>query len=350
VSHSFFDRAIRRTLRRPAQPHSDPCPEANQLAEYIESRCSRAQRSKLEDHLAQCDPCQEVLALALKMDESDGDRESPTLAGAGERRILFRFSIPISALAAVVTIVGTILLVRPVWKSQVEEVVQTAQVSVPLRSDSDMRNPAPQDEKADKPAAQTPRKEFSKAASVPAAPPAESKEKKALEKAEDTKLAVVDAPPAQVSSEPAVAAGAREPAAAREQNLAAQNMTTLQQAGNRQFGAAQATGGMVGGVRGEIRATQDSATPKTEELVASFFKLDREMQEKLPRRTVSDRSFYQWNGYWIDGKCLENPGAPVFEISGNDAEFSELAEQLQELKGSPVVVFRLNRILILRAK
>lgn len=95
-----------------------------------------------------------------------------------------------------------------------------------------------------------------------------------------------------------------------------------------------------------MRATQDAA--KSEEPVVSFLKLDREMREQLPRRTVSDRSFYQWKDYWIDGKCLENPGAPVMEISRADAEFSQIAQQLQELKGAPVVVFRLNRILIIR--
>ena len=347
MSHSFFDRAIQRTLRRPARPHPDSCPDTNQLAEYVEARCSRAQRSKLEDHLAQCDACQEVLALALKMDESDGERESPTLTEAGERRILFRFSIPISALVAVAAIVGTVLLVRPVWKSQVNEVVQTAQVSAPQRSDSDMRAPAPLAEKANAPAPQTPRKEISKVAAVPASPPAESKERKAREKTEEFSLAAVNAPPAQLPSEPMMAAGARDnPAPAREQNLAVQNTANLQQAANTQSRSTAAVGGVVGGMTGETRAIQEAA--KTDEPMASFFKLDREMLDQLPRRTVSERSFYEWKGYWIDEKCLENPGAPVSEISRNDAEFSELMQQLQGLKGTPLVVFRLNRILILR--
>jgi hypothetical protein len=349
VSHSFFDRAIQRTLRRPAQLHSDPCPDANQLAEYLESRCSRAQRSRLENHLVQCDACQGVLALALKMAESDGERESPGFTGSAKRRVLFRFSIPISVLGAVAAIVCAVLLVRPVWKHQVQEVVQTAQVSAPHRSDSELRAPAPQAELADAPAA-SPRKAASKLASAAAAPSVESKEKKSREKAEDAKVAAATAPlapPAQLPSEPMMAAGARDnPAPAREQNVAAQNAANVQQAGHTQYRAAPATGGMAGGGIGEMRATQDAA--KSEEPVVSFLKLDREMREQLPRRTVSDRSFYQWKDYWIDGKCLENPGAPVMEISRADAEFSEIALQLQELKDAPVVVFRLNRILIIR--
>jgi hypothetical protein len=283
------------------------------------------------------------------MDDNDGELESPTLAGAGNRRILFRFSIPISALAAVVMIAGTILLVRPVRKSQVKEVVQTAQVSLPPRSDSDLRAPAPQYEKMAAPTLQTPRKEASGVAPVLPAPPAESKEKKALTKTEGAKLAAVTPPPAQLPGEPMTPAAVREPAQMREiQNQAQQNAANLQQTTNAQFRAAPATGGAVGGVVGKGGAMQDAAAPKPVEPVESFLRLDRDAQEQLPRLTLFDRSFYQWKGYWVDGKCLENPGAPVVEISRTDAEFSELAQQLQDLKGAPVVVFRLNRILVVR--
>jgi hypothetical protein len=343
VSHTFFDRAIQRTLRRPAR-QDGVCPDANQLAEYIESRCARAERLRIEDHLAGCDACQEVLALSLKLSEPDGIREPALHPEVSERRILFRLTFPISALAAVLIIVIGVFLLRTVWHHPV--VIQTANVIPPNRPSPETptlvaeTNPA-QPEAKGAGSADSPRK--AKAATVPP----QKLERMEWKAATAEPPASTPAPAQAPKEEPVLAAESREINRELQAQNASQNIAHLQRVDNaQQFRAAAAPTGVVGGVAGGIQAKSDRAV--SNEPVASFLQLDRQVRQELVQRVASGRTFYQWRGYWIDGSCLENPGAPVIWLSRQDPEFADLAPVFQELKEEPAAVFRLNRILVIR--
>src|SRR5213080_3895443 len=68
----IIDSAIRKALCSRLSSSSANCPDDNALAAYLEQKLSLAERARLEDHASTCVQCQEVLALSLKLDETEG--------------------------------------------------------------------------------------------------------------------------------------------------------------------------------------------------------------------------------------------------------------------------------------
>jgi anti-sigma factor RsiW len=57
------DRALWRRYREAADPRPDsPCPDPNALAAYVDGRASPEEVARLEEHLAACAACFEILA------------------------------------------------------------------------------------------------------------------------------------------------------------------------------------------------------------------------------------------------------------------------------------------------
>ncbi len=101
-----IDGAIRRALAGQSRHDVGPCPDVNLAAAYIEGSLSIEERAEIEAHAANCTSCQSVLALAIEISDEVPDRMDTSAPASPERRVLFRFTIPVSALAVLLLTAG----------------------------------------------------------------------------------------------------------------------------------------------------------------------------------------------------------------------------------------------------
>jgi hypothetical protein len=94
-----MDRLIRKSLSAQARRSSEPCVNENLMAAYLERRLTPEEQRTVESHVADCPSCQEVLALALRL-QSEEDSASPQASSTRSKKVLFNLSIPIPALGA----------------------------------------------------------------------------------------------------------------------------------------------------------------------------------------------------------------------------------------------------------
>lgn len=100
--------AIRRVLNRRRQNAPGLCPDANELAAFLEDRLTPAERTCFEEHAADCTPCQEALALALQLDAAEEHSAAHSISEP--RGFAYRTSpIRLVFAAAVVVVVGVLL-------------------------------------------------------------------------------------------------------------------------------------------------------------------------------------------------------------------------------------------------
>ena len=108
MRNQFVEKAIRHILARHQAEAQGVCPEANELAAYLEGRLISGEAAGFEEHASKCAACQEKLALSLQLAEENA-------GAAGSRavepqRLAYRSSpIRFALGAAVVLIVGVLL-------------------------------------------------------------------------------------------------------------------------------------------------------------------------------------------------------------------------------------------------
>ncbi len=113
---SHVEGAIRRILSRRQTGAPGNCPDANELAAFLESRLSPSEANRFEQHAADCAACREALALSLQMVEPEADsvRAPARLA----QRSSYSTSPLRFALAAVVLLAVGVLLFKAVREDQ----------------------------------------------------------------------------------------------------------------------------------------------------------------------------------------------------------------------------------------
>jgi hypothetical protein len=108
MRYQFVEKAIRHILVRSQADAQGACPEANELAAYLEGRLISGEAARFEEHASNCAACQEKLALSLQLAE-----ENTGTAGnraVEPQRFAYRSSpIRFALGAAVVLIVGVLL-------------------------------------------------------------------------------------------------------------------------------------------------------------------------------------------------------------------------------------------------
>jgi hypothetical protein len=108
MSHHDAEDAIRRILKLTPGNPAGPCPDANDLAAYLESRLSPAESTQFEEHAADCSSCREALALSLQL--SAEETEYVTAPAPEAKTFSYRTSPLRLAFAGVVLLmVGAIL-------------------------------------------------------------------------------------------------------------------------------------------------------------------------------------------------------------------------------------------------
>jgi hypothetical protein len=86
------------------------CADDNTVAAYLEASLTDRERAAFEAHVSECRTCQEVLALSLELQDAETAARAIARQGAG-KRILFRVSVPVPVLAALIiaVVVGAVL-------------------------------------------------------------------------------------------------------------------------------------------------------------------------------------------------------------------------------------------------
>jgi hypothetical protein len=108
MNQPHIEEAIRRILSRRRGNVPGPCPDANELAAFLEAHLTPDETARFEEHAADCAACQEALALSLQLDAAE---ESIAVPAAPEPRSFTYRTSPIRLVfaAAVVVVVGALL-------------------------------------------------------------------------------------------------------------------------------------------------------------------------------------------------------------------------------------------------
>ncbi len=112
--------AISRILARHPANVAGNCPDANELAAFLESRLSPGETDRFEEHAAACADCRRALALSLQLDEPESDIVRPQVGAP--HRSSYSTSPVRFALAAVVLLVVGVLLFKSSRDSQLSQV------------------------------------------------------------------------------------------------------------------------------------------------------------------------------------------------------------------------------------
>jgi HAMP domain-containing protein len=125
MRYPFVEKAIRHILAQRRSGGQGACPEANELAAYLEGRLSSEEVARFEGHASNCVDCQEKLALSLQL-AAEG-------AGAADKRAVEpqRFTYRTSPIrfalgAAVLLIVGALLFQATKESRRLQPIPQVA--------------------------------------------------------------------------------------------------------------------------------------------------------------------------------------------------------------------------------
>ncbi len=125
-----IEEAIRRILSRRRANMAGPCPDANELAAFLEAQLTPEETARFEEHAADCSACREALALALKLGAAEESAVTP--AAAESRRFTYRTSaMRLVFGAAVVVVVGVLLFQATRQSPQPLQKTQIASKQIP---------------------------------------------------------------------------------------------------------------------------------------------------------------------------------------------------------------------------
>jgi hypothetical protein len=371
-----LDGAFRRilALRRGATP--GPCPDANELAAYLEAGLTPGEAARFEEHASNCQSCQEALALSLTMAEDKtgmAERPVPEPRGFTYRSSPLRF-----ALAAVVLLaVGALLfratqdarLVQPepqiarreakgdlprsgaAWNTPQERESQfvTGTPPVPRESAGAFPNAAKSKDHA---TSQPPRPLGTPARIVTPAPTIASD---AALAARSSQVAAKTEAKADVPKQ-AVGEAVEELQKAQRAQLdakAQKNIQAFRQADETRMQVAisgqqnvveQARAGNVQQMAVQAGA---EAAPAQVERVATENRVRLALKEvsaatDKPQK-LGNRVFLRTTNYWVEVECTLHEEAPAREIARDSKEFSDMLVKepaFAELpKGLPVLLF-----------
>lgn len=317
---------MRERISANMRPPAGDCVDASRMAAYREGTLSTQESAVVEAHLAACSSCQEMLALILKMPDSDlaVPAALPDVPKSEQKpRVSLSLPIPVwGGIAAVLLLAGIFLLLP---ESQDPIPTQTAELRAP-DSVKDMAGSAP---------------------------------------APDSKPLIQAPPEGPQSGAPSGAeeAGGRVPLESPVKGeFAAPGFPPL---------PAEAAAGAMFDEREHVTAAvppegtrpMELPSPEMEKnpAVASSRLSARRMQDFAAGdalrakssadgvRSIGDKEFVLDDGVWIDRQCLVNAGASVMDAAAADAETQSILKQYPELRAmKPVRIYWKGSIYTLR--
>lgn len=118
MKHQDADKAFLRILRKQQGDSPAACPDANDLAAYLEMKLSDDETARFEEHAADCAPCREALALAMKL--AGEEKESHAITAVPQRPA-YRTSPLRFAFGGVLVLVAGVLLFQATRQVRVEQ-------------------------------------------------------------------------------------------------------------------------------------------------------------------------------------------------------------------------------------
>jgi hypothetical protein len=305
------------------------------MAAYIEESLSPEERSAFESHVADCAACREVLALSLKLRPQEEDDRFPHIAPASKRTV-FRLSIPIPVLGAV--IVGVALLAM-VFKfsnkpDERESKVQVAEVrpstppvepgvqNVPVPAQENVLNKGDILEKKARMVSKvgTPildsrmdLAEAPSAANIPVPNPVVAVPPASIQAAGGAIQPATPTPAETFSSVVADSSLPQKQKSEAETKSAAEQIASIRTqepiSRPRMFAASN-----------RIATTLYSSPPAEATLKFAFTSLSVNSKD-AEAKEIGDRVFYKNSGFWVDKQCVEHSGNPIVEITSKDPEY-----------------------------
>lgn len=98
-----IDRLIRDSLSADARSHESFCLDENLMTAYLESRLTSRETGEFEAHVADCEKCQRIMAMSIQLQARE-DKDLDSKIPAPSRKTIFRISIPIPAIGALIVI------------------------------------------------------------------------------------------------------------------------------------------------------------------------------------------------------------------------------------------------------
>jgi hypothetical protein len=376
MSDPIVERAIARILKQP-DAGSGGCPDANDLAAWLESRLSPEEAKRFEEHASRCEACREAMAMCLNMAEPEP--ESDEVAAA--KSFTYRSSPLRLVFAAVVLVIVGVLLfqsLRPSASLQPASQIATNRELPEVFSGGNgaaissqkTQSDAAKNEEA---AGSTPKPRAKAASEIQASAPSKTEPP-----ADSPVLAANTAVPpgnqrletlqnAQLPAGPTTAQNAlavQAPTAANRETNRAQN--TLQ-VPERQAGLGQqASVGQQVAVPDSVSKTVRSVSGKfAEEISAAISQKSGQEKEEMPNlrisqalaeaqsllakgdqsgkaRKIGARTFYRTANYWVDAESVSHAEVQTKELGRDSKEFMDWSAkdaQLSALKDAPILIY-----------
>jgi hypothetical protein len=366
MRYPFVEKAIRRILVRRQADGQEACPEANELAAYLEGRLSPKEVARFEEHASNCVACQEKLALSLKLAEEGTG--AATDRAAEPQRFAYRTSpIRFALGAAVLLIVGVLLFQATKESRRIQPIPQVAHLE-PIGSVSG----GPEAKLVSPELNQAPAAVGARATNQPTRAPARSQAASPSSQLASNPAAATVSPesfavramPSQVS---AGAGGTKqgalaEPVEETPKSIQAQldaEALKMKMASSRPAAASAPLQGVAetvavrAGAERSQKQTSNAQNVSLEQLVSA------EVHSLMTRQAVArkgmgmaadtgkkvgDRTFYRTANYWVDAECASHSEVPVREITRDSKEYvAILAKEpaLAELNsaGIPILLY-----------
>lgn len=373
MRYPFVEKAIRHILVRRRADAQGACPEANELAAYLEGRLISEEAARFEEHASNCVACQEKLALSLQLAEENA-------GAAGNRavepqRFAYRSSpIRFALGAAVVLIVGVLLFQATRESRRIQPTPQIAQLAprgnVSGGAEAKLVSPEVSGTSA------------SVSARAAASPPPRATQAPARSQAgsQPSRLAgnpaTVAVPPDSLALNVANIERAQAPprAGATKQTAAAEPVEEVPKPVQAQLDAETLKMKMAAvrpGIaniqpqgRTEAVAVQAGAESIQKQITGvQYVGLEQQVSAEMrlmaarqaaagkgggtaadAAKKVGDRRFYKTANYWVDAECASHSEAPVREITRDSKEYAAILAKepaLAELNtaGIPLLLY-----------
>jgi hypothetical protein len=362
VRDASVDDLIRKTLSANVRESLEPCANENLMAAYLEASLTPQEMTEFESHVSNCAACREVLALSMKM-EPKSVAESPA-AVAGSRKTLFRFSIPVPVLGALILAVILIPVIIRMINSPKERATPTqiAEVRFPAQTKVAAAN-----KRIDEP---------KKAPELTMSRFAREERELAKPVGINNSQAGYNAGKLPASADVVLngfvdkqALAGKEELVSKLDGLYRQKALSVPASASPPIQAKEKTAGF-----GEIQKKDDysdkrelpAVLPAPVEAMnalipnqsnSSFFRADssamamrtRAEKEGAEFKKIGDKEFYLSSGIWIDRQCARRLDATPIELQQTAAEYESILKQYPEIrKLLPAVICQGDKIYKLR--
>ncbi len=389
-----IDRHISKSLSAEAQSPAGHVVDENRMAAYLEGNLSPEEAIAFEAHMANCDVCQETLALALKL-QSQEDEPFQEQPSSPARKRLFHISIPISAVAGLLLCAGiAVVFFRVYDEPRRFTAPQVAELPPAARNEarpSVSTPPAVESEPAQKIASGPESKEKTReiqprsAAPVqPAPPPVDglfavgaSGDIASLDKkgALNMPAEAVGGSTAPVQPEgarradapmihkeemptPVLQNSASPPAAAVSLGKITAPSVAIQAQNSKAKDEADASGSNLSAEVSAPARTQEPfqrpsiyaasnriattlyETESFESYIRFVIRSLDVTRKSAENKAIGDRVFFKNRGYWIDKQCAENSADPIVVIKAADSDFASIMQKYPDTKALlPAIIY-----------